>query len=259
MKIIVTDEGEIAREIAKDLPGEVLVTDSPYRVLQERPDIVIHTYEVPYQEANWDRARAWNVNTWLAINIGKAGHKVGALNVYLSSSMIFNGRRGFYGETSTPDPLNYYGVTKLAGEIGIASIGNYLVLRLGFPFSLSYRGLLYNHLRSLVLRGRAVCNRNFYLSIISTRGIGRVVSLLLKKGATGVINVGNRVSECEVVEEMTKYFPGQVVEKDGKHFDFSLDDWLLRSFGIKLSPRNELREPFAGGISYNEGENTVVT
>ncbi|BCS92896.1 hypothetical protein L3N51_00784 [Metallosphaera sp. J1] len=259
MKVIVTDEGEIAREIARELSGEVLVTDSPYRVLQEKPNVVIHTYEVPYFEANWDRARAWNINTWLAINIGKAAHKVGALNVYLSTSMIFNGRKGFYGETSTPDPLNYYGMTKLAGETGIASLGNYLVLRLGFPFSLSYRGLLYNQLRSLVLRGRAICNRNFYLSFISTKGIGKVVSTLLRKGATGVINMGNRVNQCEIVREMSRYFPGQVVEKEGGHFDFSMDDWLLRSFGIKLSLRNEFRELFAGGISYNEGENTVIT
>ncbi|AWR98901.1 sugar nucleotide-binding protein [Metallosphaera hakonensis] len=258
MKVVVTDEGEIAKEVAKNINGEVLVVDSPYRVSQERPDIVIHTFEVPYYEANINKARAWNINTWSAINIGRAGHKVGAINVYLSTSMIFNGRKGFYKETSTPDPLNYYGLTKLTGETGIASLGNYLILRIGFPFSLSYKGILYGHIRNLLMNGRSICNNNFFFSIISTRALGRVISTLISKGATGVINLGNRVNECEVIREITKYIPGQVVEREGENFDFSLDDWLLRSFDIKLRFKDDIRDIFAGRIFDDKGENTIT-
>ncbi|MEM3348074.1 MAG: sugar nucleotide-binding protein [Metallosphaera sp.] len=242
MKILVTDEGEVAREIAAEIEAEVVVGDSPYRVSLERPDIVIHTYETPYYEANVDKARAWNVNTWLAINIARAAHRVGAKNVYLSSSMIFNGRRGFYKETSTPDPLNYYGITKLAGETGIASLGNYLILRVGLLFSLSFKGLLSGLLKNLILRGKVICNKNFYFSAISTKELGKVISQLLLKEATGVINVGNRINQCEAFKEIASYFPGQVIERDGEHFDLSLDDWLIRSFGIKLSFKRDIKE-----------------
>ncbi|QKR00398.1 sugar nucleotide-binding protein [Metallosphaera tengchongensis] len=259
MRVAVTDEGEVSREIASSGNWEVVVIDSPNKVYQVKPDVIVHTFEIPYYEAGTRRDKAWTYNAWMAINIAKSGHKIGALNVYLSSFMIFNGRRGFYEETSTPEPLNYYGITKLAGEIGISALGNYLVLRTGAIFSLSYRGFLFNHIRSLLLKGRAVCNREFYLSLVSTRSLGRVISSLLSKGATGVINVGGRISQCEALGEIAKYSQGHVIEREGPKMDFSLDDWLLRTFGIKTSPKNEIRETFVREFHDNERKDTVVT
>ncbi|MBP1357248.1 MAG: sugar nucleotide-binding protein, partial [Sulfolobus sp.] len=117
MKVGLTDEGEIAQNIANYFDETIVIT-SPQKVIDEKPDVVIHTFEVPYSEANENKGTAWNINTWYAINIARAASKVKAVNVFLSTFMIFDGKKGFYSETSTPNPLNYYGLTKLAGETG---------------------------------------------------------------------------------------------------------------------------------------------
>ena len=41
---------------------------------------------------------------------------VSDVNVHLSSDFVFNGNRGPYDENGRPDPVNYYGRTKLASE-----------------------------------------------------------------------------------------------------------------------------------------------
>ena len=42
--------------------------------------------------------------------------EVGARLIYFSTDMVFDGRKGMYGEEETPHPVNWYGETKLAGE-----------------------------------------------------------------------------------------------------------------------------------------------
>lgn len=234
LKVGVTDEGEIAQSIARHFEETVVIT-SPQKVLEEKPDVVIHTFELPYSEANINKATAWNINTWYAINIGRAANKIKAVNVYLSSFMIFDGKRGFYSETSTPNPLNYYGLTKLAGETGIMSLGNYLIVRLGLLYSFSYRGLLYPIIRAMIKKRVVKCNSNFFVSPISVSEAGEIISLLIKKGIRGVVNVGGkRKNMVEICKELAEMFNAEIIPFEGKYYDFSLDLWLLNGLGISV-------------------------
>lgn len=50
--------------------------------------------------------------------------------VHLSTDFIFDGKEGFYKETDTPNPLSYYGLSKLKSEeVLINSNINYTILR----------------------------------------------------------------------------------------------------------------------------------
>jgi dTDP-4-dehydrorhamnose reductase len=231
----VTDEGELARSIAKYLK-QVIIIDSPQRVIKERPNVVIHTFEVPYDEANRNPSAAWNINTWYSINVARSAHKVNSTNVFLSTFMVFDGKKGYYTETSTPNPLNYYGLSKLAGESGIMALGNYLVVRFGALYSTTYRGIFHPFVKG-ILRGRRVikCNSNFYVSPITVEEASEIVSSLIKRGIKGVVNVGGkRKSMVEVCEQLGDMFNAKVVPFEGKYYDFSLDDWLLRSLGFTV-------------------------
>lgn len=234
MLVGVTDEGEIAKSIAKYFK-EVVVLSSPQAVMKERPDVVIHTFEVDYQEANKNPPVAWNINTWYAINIARSANKLHALNVYLSTFMVFNGKKGYYTETSTPNPINYYGLSKLAGETGIMSLGNYLVVRLGALHSFTYKGILHGFYVAGV-RGKVLkCNSNFYLSPITVEESAEVIARLIKRGIRGVVNVGGkRRNMVKVCEEISNIFDVEYVPIEGRYFDFSLDDWLLRSLGFTV-------------------------
>ncbi|BAB67536.1 hypothetical protein STK_24250 [Sulfurisphaera tokodaii str. 7] len=231
----ITSEGELGENIAKFF-DKVIVITSPQKVLEERPDVVIHTFEIPYLEANNNRPLAWNINTWYAINIGRAANKVKAVNVYLSTFMIFDGKKGYYSETSTPNPINYYGLTKLVGESGIMSLGNYLVIRLGLLYSMQYKGLLFPFIKG-ILRGKRTikCNSNFYVSPISINEASEIISLMVKKELRGVVNLGGkRKSLYEVCKDLGEMFEVEVIPTEGKYYDFSLDTWLLNSLGFSV-------------------------
>jgi len=64
-----------------------------------------------------------------------------ALNAFLihfSTDYVFDGKKGSpYSESDTPNPVNVYGKTKLAGEQAIQSVsGAYLILRTAWVYSL---------------------------------------------------------------------------------------------------------------------------
>jgi len=234
LKVGLTDEGELAQHIANHFDETVVIT-SPQKVLEEKPDIVVHTFELPYPDANKNNGTAWNINTWYAINVGRAANKIKAVNVYLSSFMIFDGKKRFYSETSTPNPLNYYGLTKLAGETGIMSLGNYLIVRLGLLYSMQYRGLLYPYVRAMIKKRRVKCNTNFFVSPIKVSEAGEIISLLIKRGIKGVVNVGSkRKNMVDVCTELGDMFEADVIPFEGKYYDFSLDVWLLNGLGLSV-------------------------
>ncbi len=227
MKVAFTDEGEITRSIANFVEGEAVIAPTPSRVLEESPDVLVHT-----MESDSDKRAMWNTNVWHALNLARTANKLGAVNVYLSTYMVFDGTRGMYSETSVPSPLNYYGMTKLMGEIAVMSLGNYLILRIGQVIT---RGFFRGVIKSLLSKGVAKCNEDFYLSPISLRELGYAVWALIKKGARGVINVGGkRVSQVRVCEALADAFGGEIISVKGGYRDFSLDDWLLRSYGITV-------------------------
>jgi len=49
-------------------------------------------------------------------------HRLGALLVYVSTDLIFDGaKKSPYTEEDPPNPLSVYADTKLAGELGVMS------------------------------------------------------------------------------------------------------------------------------------------
>jgi dTDP-4-dehydrorhamnose reductase len=81
------------------------------------PDVVVNCAAVSdVTECDEDRNRAWAVNARAVRTLAKQCRSVGARLIQLSTDFVFNGKRGPYEEDARPDPVNYYGRTKLAGE-----------------------------------------------------------------------------------------------------------------------------------------------
>lgn len=57
------------------------------------------------------------------------------LLVYYSSDAIFDGIRGNYSEDDLPNPVNFYGETKLRSEQIVKTLPGYLILRTSFIYS----------------------------------------------------------------------------------------------------------------------------
>jgi len=81
------------------------------------PDVVVNCAAVSdISECDEDRNRAWAVNARAVRTLAKQCRSLDAHLVQVSSDFVFNGKRGPYDEQARPDPVNYYGRTKLAGE-----------------------------------------------------------------------------------------------------------------------------------------------
>jgi len=58
----------------------------------------------------------WKVNVTAVENLADAARKVGAKLIHVSTDYVFDGKHGPYDEETKPNPIGYYGKSKLASE-----------------------------------------------------------------------------------------------------------------------------------------------
>lgn len=100
IKLDLTDQSEVFKAISR-----------------LKPDAVIHTAaytDVDGCEVN--KNLAWKVNAEATKHIAMASTSIGSHLTYISTDYVFDGEKGLYSEDDTPNPISYYGYTKLKGE-----------------------------------------------------------------------------------------------------------------------------------------------
>ena len=95
------------------------------------PEVVINCAALTNVDAcEKERDLAWRINVTGVEHLAEAVKKSGAPLVHISSDYVFDGRRGPYAEGDRPEPLSYYGKTKLASENVLRASGvPYLIAR----------------------------------------------------------------------------------------------------------------------------------
>ncbi|MBN2251904.1 MAG: SDR family oxidoreductase [Candidatus Altiarchaeota archaeon] len=97
------------------------------------PDLIVHCAKiaksVDYCEANREECRLVNATGTknLVDALGSSGSD--AKFIYLSTDYVYDGKKGGYTEKDDPNPVNYYGQSKLEGETYAAQLTNHLILR----------------------------------------------------------------------------------------------------------------------------------
>jgi dTDP-4-dehydrorhamnose reductase len=79
---------------------------------------------------------AWAINATGPGVIAEEAKRLDALMVHYSTDYVYDGsKQGPWVETDTPNPLNVYGETKLAGDQAIEAVGgDYLILRTSWVY-----------------------------------------------------------------------------------------------------------------------------
>lgn len=77
------------------------------------------------------REECWNVNVHGVENLAHAAKSIDAWLIHISTDYLFDGKEGVrYAEDSKPNPLSYYGRSKLAGENTVIASGvEYTIVR----------------------------------------------------------------------------------------------------------------------------------
>jgi len=104
----------LRRPIKLDITDQSQVSET---ITKLKPQAIIHTAaytDVDGCETNQNLA--WKVNAEASNHIARASASINSHLTYVSTDYVFDGEKGFYTEEDNPNPISYYGYTKLKGE-----------------------------------------------------------------------------------------------------------------------------------------------
>jgi dTDP-4-dehydrorhamnose reductase len=177
------------------------------------PDFIINTAAFTNVDlSELERETAWKVNVKGVEYLAEASRVLDAHLIHISSDYIFDGTKGPYNEKDKPNPLGYYGRTKLASEN-----------------ALKISGAMYTILRTNVLYGMAKNSRpDFVRWVISqlksnkeirivtdqynnptfTDDMVQVISKIIEFRKQGLYNIGGKdfLSRYEFARMIADYF-----------------------------------------------------
>ncbi len=81
------------------------------------PDAIIHNAAFAQVDAcEQSKERADLINVQASQMLARLARQLNARFIFVSTDMVFDGKRGNYCETDLPNPINYYGLTKVKAE-----------------------------------------------------------------------------------------------------------------------------------------------
>ena len=165
--------------------------------------------------------------------------ELNACVIHLSTDFIFDGKKGFYKETDLPNPISYYGLSKLKSEeVLFKSKIDYTILR-----TILVYGKVFDMSRSnIVLWVKKMLEEGKEIKIVDDQyraptyvvDLAMACKIILDKKATGIYNIAS--SELLSVYEITK----QVADV------FQLDKSLIKPISSTTLNQTAQRPPRTG-------------
>jgi dTDP-4-dehydrorhamnose reductase len=141
--IVLVSSSVEAQHHYKDLPFYIFDYTQPKELknifLKELPSIVINTAAMTnVDKCELEHKAAWDANVLLVEYIARMCKITDTHLIHLSTDYIFDGAKGLYAENDTPNPISYYGKTKLASEnVCIAATISYTIIRTNVVYGFS--------------------------------------------------------------------------------------------------------------------------
>lgn len=219
--LIIGSEGQLGRELMKLYPDSIGTSHVPSKasylpienedsiikfLTSEEPDVVINCAALTnVDRCEKEKEYAYKVNGLAVRYMAMKCKEIGAKLVHISTDYVFDGTNGNYIENAPPNPVNYYGLSKLAGEQFAYSVKGNLVIRASgvFGYCNNFPLLVYKKLKS----GETVGVIKGFYSPIHAKELALAVKKLIELKEEGIVNVaGERFSRMEFALNIAEYF-----------------------------------------------------
>jgi dTDP-4-dehydrorhamnose reductase len=178
--------------LAQQLQLDITKKQEVQQVLRKaKPEVVIITAAVSSISEAEDKTLEVNVNGTSNIVNAVNEQSLDSKIIFFSSDQIFDGKKGFYKETDTPNPINAYGKSKVEAEKIVMSYKNHLILRCSLICGVQMAGERKNFITNLINgESNMVVFKNVYRTPVYVNDIPEIMHVLLQKDATGTYNIG---------------------------------------------------------------------
>lgn len=131
------DEHEVAGLAHQDI--EVADYKSCLILKDHRPDIIINTAAFhKTDQCEEEPLKTFSVNAIGARNVATISREIEATNIFISTDYVFDGSKDKpYTENDAPNPVNTYGISKLAGELYTKQNPEYYIVRVASLFGVA--------------------------------------------------------------------------------------------------------------------------
>jgi len=243
-KIIQTHRKQESDFISMDLTDDKQV----YSVINKyNPDVIINTAaitNVDFCQSNKSLARKVNVDTLKKLlKYSSSKTKI----IQISTDFIYDGIKGLYNEESLPNPINYYGKTKLEAEnILLSSRKNIIIIRVSTLYS-NYSNNFYTWVlknlknnNSLNIVNDQISNPCYSLNLVN------LIFDLILLDFKGKINFGsnNNLSRLDFaleIAESNKLNKDLINISKTENLDFGCRRPLNTSFDLNLCDKLNLK------------------
>ncbi len=179
-----------------------------------KPDIVINTAAMTNVDQCEDhKEECWDLNVNAVQYLVDACEQYNAHLIHVSTDFIFDGEDGPYAEEAEPNPLSYYGESKVAAEE--------IVKKASCKWSIARTVLVYgvvdNMSRSnIVLWAKGALETGKELTVVDDQfrtptlaeDLAHGCILIAQKGATGIYNISGDEYMCiiDLVKKVAKFY-----------------------------------------------------
>jgi dTDP-4-dehydrorhamnose reductase len=178
---------------------------------KDQPQLVIHCAAISVvSEAQKNPALAKKTNVETAKFLAELAAEIPF--VFFSTDLIFDGRKGNYSETDAPNPLHFYGETKVAAEEIVRRNPKHLIVRTSINGGISRAGNRgFNEQLKLSLPnslGMKLFTDEFRSPIFAGE-TARAVWELAEKNCAGIFHVAGaeKLSRWQIGEWLVKRWP----------------------------------------------------
>jgi dTDP-4-dehydrorhamnose reductase len=194
---------------------DILNPENVRQVLEQyKPDAIIHTAAMTNVDTCEDeRELAYALNVEAVRTLVGLCESLQIQLVHLSTDFIFDGANGPYKEEAQPNPLSYYGQTKLEAEKLLQnSTAHWVILR-----TILVYGIVSDMSRSnIVLWAKGALEKGQPLNIVNDQwrmptlaeDLAEICLLAVEKSAQGIYNASGKdmMSVSELVARVADYF-----------------------------------------------------